>query len=347
MQKKLIALAVASVVSAPVFAQSQVQIGGIIDVAIESAKYSDAAGNLTRMVNSGNTTNRLFFKGSEDLGNGLKANFHLETQPGPDTGTSPGAGLFWGRTSTVGLSSSSWGRVNLGSQYTPWFSARAANDIFYTAGIGSNYRFEAGDTRMSNSIRFDSKSYNGFTFAAMYGLGEAGAAYQAQEGTTNATKKQGRSTGLNAQYKNGPLALRYGYDTQIITQGPDVNMKRNHVNGSYDFKVVKLVAGWNSAKLDGGATDNRSWYIGGVMPVFGKDSVKLEYTNRNDKTGPSMDTKLIALGYEHPMSKRTVLYATYAKVTNETAGAVTLFSGVGVAAGYDPSGMQFGIKHAF
>jgi len=93
MQKKLIALAVASVVSAPVFAQSQVQIGGIIDVAIESAKYSDAAGNLTRMATSGNTTNRLFFKGSEDLGNGLKANFHLETQPGPDNGSSPGAGL--------------------------------------------------------------------------------------------------------------------------------------------------------------------------------------------------------------------------------------------------------------
>jgi len=350
MQKKLIALAVASVVSAPVFAQSQVTVGGVVDVAIESAKYSDAAGNLTRMVTSGNTTNRLFFKGSEDLGNGMKANFHLETQPNPDNGGSPAAGLYWGRTSTVGLSSANWGSVNLGSQYTPWFSARAANDIFYTAGIGSNYNFEAGATRMSNSVRFDSKSYNGFTFAAMYGFGEstAGVAtYQSQEGTTAADKKVGRSTGLNAAYVNGPLALRYGYDTQITTQGPDVNTKYNNVNGSYDFKVVKLVAGWNSGKRDGGAIDKRSWYVGGVMPVFGKDKIKLEYTNFNNKTGPSLDAKLLALGYEHPMSKRTTLYATYAKVTNETAGAVTLFSGVAVAAGYDPSGMQFGIKHAF
>ena len=345
MQKKLIALAVASVVSAPVFAQSQVQIYGVVDVGIESAKYSDADGNLTRMITSGNTTNRIGFKGSEDLGNGMKANFVLEGQPSPDVGTH--AASFWGRTSTVGLSSSSWGSVNLGSQYTPWFSARAANDIFYTAGIGSNYNYEGGDTRMSNSIRYDSANYNGFTFAAMYGMGEAGAAYNAQEGTTTATKKQGRSTGLNAAYVNGPLALRYGYDTQIITQGPDVNMKRNHINGSYDFKVVKLVAGWNSAKLDGGATDNRSWYIGGVMPVFGKDSVKLEYTNFNDKTAASKDSKLIALGYEHPMSKRTTLYATYAKLTNESAAANTLFGGVGVAAGYDPSGMQFGLKHSF
>ena len=290
MQKKLLVLAVASAMSAPVFAQSQVTVGGVVDVAIESAKYSDATGNLTRMVPSGNTTNRLFFKGSEDLGNGMKANFHLETQPGPDNGSSPAGGLFWGRTSTVGLSSNSWGTVNLGSQYTPWFSARAANDIFYTAGIGNNYGMEAGDTRMSNSIRYDSVKMNGFSFSAMYGMGEAGAAYQGQEGTTAATKKVGTSAGLGATYANGPLALRYGYDKQLITSGPDVNMKRNHVNGSYDFKVVKAVAGWNSSKLDGGATDLRSWYIGAVMPVFGKDIIKAEYSRLNNKAVASADS---------------------------------------------------------
>lgn len=346
MQKKLIALAVAGLVSAPAFAQSNVTIYGVIDVGIESAKFNDADGNLTKMITSGNTTNRIGFKGSEDLGNGMKANFVLEGQPSPDVGTH--AAAFWGRTATVGLSSSSWGSVNLGSQYTPWFSARATNDIFYTAGAGSNYNFEAGDTRMSNSIRYDSVNMNGFTVSAMYGMGEAGAAYNAQEGTTAATKKQGQSTGLWLNYANGPMAVRYAYDRQIITQGPDVAMKRNHVNGSYDFKVVKVVAGWNSAKLDSGAVNNRDWYIGAVMPVMGKDLLKAEYTNFNDKTGSSKDAKMIALGYEHLMSKRTTLYATYAKITNESAAATSFLTGGGaVTAGFDPSSFQVGVKHSF
>ncbi|MFA5914731.1 MAG: porin [Burkholderiales bacterium] len=351
MQKKLIALAVASAaaaISAPAFAQSQVSVYGIIDVGIESAKFNDADSNVTRMFNGGYNTNRIGFKGSEDLGNGMKANFVLEGQPSPDVGTH--GAQFWGRLATLGLSSNSWGSVNLGRQYTPWFSARAANDIFYTAGSGSNYSLEGGDTRMSNSIRYDSTNINGFTFAAMYGMGEqvAGvAADTGDEGLTSATKKAGRSAGLNLAYANGPLALRYGYDQQTITLAPDTDMKRNNINGSYDFKVVKVVAGWNSAKQNA-VTDVRSWYVGGVVPVFGSDKVKLEYTRLNDKLVSNKDSRLIALGYEHPMSKRTTLYATYAKMDNDGAATRSFLTGGGVVtAGFDPSSFQFGMAHSF
>lgn len=343
MQKKLLALAVASLVSAPAFAQSQVSVYGIIDVGIQSGKYSDAVGNLTRMVNGGNNTNRIGFKGTEDLGNGMKANFVLESQPGPDTGVL--VGNLWNRLATVGLSGNSWGSVNAGRQYTPWFSAQAANDLFYTAGIGTNYSLLGGDTRMSNSLRYDSVSMNGFTMAAMYGFGES-APLAGDEGITAADKKLGRAGGLNVAYANGPLALRYGYETQTKTVGPDVSRKSNQINGSYDFKVVKLVAGWNSHKQSN-AQDDRGWYLGGSMPVFGKDLVKLEYTRLNNKRVNSSDSNLIALGYEHPMSKRTVMYATYAKMTNETAATKTLTGGVAVAGGYDPSAFEFGLRHSF
>ena len=110
---------------------------------------------------------------------------------------------------------------------------------------------------------------------------------------------------------------------------------------------MKAVAGWNSSKLDGGATDLRSWYIGAVMPVFGKDIIKAEYSRLNNKAVASADSKLVALGYEHPMSKRTTVYATYAKMDNDAAAALSLFTGVAIAAGYDPSGFQFGLKHSF
>lgn len=348
MQKKLIALAVASLVSAPALAQSQVSIYGVVDVGIESAKFNSADGNVTRMFNSGHTTNRIGFKGSEDLGNGMKANFVLEGQPNPDIGTH--GAQFWGRLATVGLSSNSWGSVNFGRQYTPWFTTQASNDIFYTAGAGSNYTLLAGDTRMSNSIRYDSVNMSGFTFAALYGMGEQVAGVSSDlgdEGLTAATEKAGRAAGLNLAYANGPFVVRYGYETQTKTLGPDVSRKSNQLNGSYDFKVVKITAGFNTHKQNA-VQDHRAWYLGAAMPVFGKDLVKLGYTRLNDKMTANSDSRLIALGYEHPMSKRTTLYATYAKMNNDGAVARGFLTGGGVVtAGFDPSSFQMGLKHSF
>jgi predicted porin len=353
MQKKLIALAVASVVSAPVFAAgSSVSVYGVIDVAVESSKLTNNV-STSRMVSGGNTTNRLGFKGSEDLGNGLMANFVLEHQPNPDNGTDANAAAFWHRTAKVGISSKSWGQVNFGRQYSPWFSTRAGNDIFYTAGVGSNYSLHAGLTRISNSIRYDSNSINGFKMAASYSFGNQAACAVAdtgQEDTTGACKKLGSGAGVSIAYGNGPLKLAYAYDTQARAVGTgNDDRKLNHLAGSYDFKVVKLVAGWNSMKM-GPATDWRTWYVGGVMPVMGKDLIKLEYTRRNNRaTGVSNgDSNLIAIGYEHPMSKRTNLYATYAKMNNDSAAtAAMLGTGVTPGAGFDPSAFQMGIRHKF
>lgn len=347
MQKKLIALAVASLVSGGAFAQSSsVTIFGIIDVAIESGKYSDAAGNLTRMVSGANNTNRIGFRGTEALGNGMNANFLLEAQPVPENGTTAAATQFWNRSSTVGLSSKSWGSVNLGRQYTPWFNVTAANDVFWVAGAGSSYTLQAGDTRMNNSVRYDSVNMNGFTFAAMWGIGQD-ADGTGVEGTTAATKNLGREIGLNVRYANGPLSLNLGWDDQRTAVGPDVNTKRTQLNGAYDFKVVKVGLGYNTNK-NGSTLDDRVWTITALMPVFGKDTLKAGYTRLNDKTTSNKDVRLIAIGYEHPMSKRTNVYATYALLNNDSgASKGTLGAGVAVAAGFDPRVLQMGIRHSF
>lgn len=384
MQKKLIALAVASLVSGGAFAQSSVTIFGIVDVGIESGKFSDAAGSLTRMQNGMNNTNRIGFRGTEDLGNGLSANFLLEAQPNPDSGTSAvganvtsvqanaasGASQFWNRSSTVGLASKTWGSVNLGRQYTPWFNATAASDVFYVAGAGSNYALQAGDTRMNNSIRWDSISYSGFSGAVMYGLGQDGDA-TGIEGTTATYKSLGREIGLKLSYANGPIALNYGYDKQktavsrvasaasvaaggvignaaLAAVANDVNTTRNQVNGSYNFGVVKLGLLWNSNKTSDNTLDQRVWGVTATAPVFGKDLVKFGYTRMNNKIVANADARLIAIGYEHPMSKRTNLYATYAKMNNDTAAASAFLSGSpGLVAGYDPTAWQFGVRHSF
>ena len=365
MQKKLIALAVASLVSAPVFAQSQVSVYGVLDQAIDSGNYG--AGNVARLTGSGYTTERLGFKGTEDMGNGMKANFILELGQRTDTGMldAGATGQLFQRAANVGLSGG-WGSVNLGRQYTPVFSIQGANDIFRVAGIGSAYQLtNTGVTRANNSIRYDSASMNGFTFAAMYSMGDTNTASSYQESTIN-PKDQGRHTGLNARYANGPLALGLGWGNQksmaVVAPAVVTTQKTTALIGSYNFKVVAINAGYqiNKNNVAPAATaDNRVWTLGLTVPVFGKDSVKVSYNDFSDKRAgvTNSDSKLWSLGYVHPLSKRTTLYGTWAKMSNDSGLAVgrSLFGAPGVAAntgdalaaGYDPSAVQVGISHNF
>jgi len=377
MQKKLIALAVASAAaafaSAPVMAQSSVSVYGVIDQALTSQNQQNG-GTVTSLHGSGYTTERLGFKGSEDMGNGLKANFVLELGMNSDNGnldnnyggvnaTNPS--LFQ-RVSTLGLSGASWGSVNFGRQYTPVFSIQAANDLFRVAGIGSIYSLtNVGVTRASNSIRYDSPSMNGFSVAAMYGLGDTsiqgaagnpaflpGGVGMPSTGAAGAPMNLGRQAGINGTYNNGPLMLGVGYN-KLFLVAPVATFydaqKTTAVTGSYDFKVVAINAGWQENKVDNNVADMTVWNVGATVPVFGADSVKVSYSDRHDKLNSSDDSKLTALGYVHPMSKRTTLYATYAHMANDSAakqGFIFGYTGA-IGTGFNPNGFQLGLSHNF
>lgn len=371
MQKKLIALAVASLVSAPAFAQSNVQIYGVIDQALTSA--NSGAGSVTTLNGSGYTTERLGFQGSEDLGNGMKANFRLETGFASDSGmhdaTAAAAGVntgtfLWQREARVGLSSKSWGEVNFGRQYTPLFqNAQGPNDMFRVAGVGTNYSLtNTGMTRASNAIRYNSNSMNGFKMSAMYSFGDASNVNHQE--STLAPKDLGRHVGVSVSYDNGPLSIDLGYGNQkagvvVAPATSPVAVKATMLAGTYDFKMFKLYAGWQTWNNDTNpkSLDMRTWNIGGVIPVFGKDQIKLSYTRADNKLAgaTNADSNLWAIGYVHPMSKRTTLYATYARMDNETGvarglsgGAPAVTTSVGGAnLGYDPNAFQIGVSHNF
>jgi predicted porin len=88
--KRTIAIAAAIIASGAAQAQSNVTMYGIIDAAVETYTNADAAGNsVTRMpsLGGGMFPSRLGFRGTEDLGDGLKAIFRLENGFAPDTGT--------------------------------------------------------------------------------------------------------------------------------------------------------------------------------------------------------------------------------------------------------------------
>ncbi len=116
MKKSLIALA-AVAASGAAFAQSSVTVYGVVDTSIAVVKGQDT---VSGMLNSGAATSRLGFRGVEDLGNGLKANFVLEGQVDPDDGTA--GGFNFRRQSTVGLAGS-FGEVRLGRALTASYNA--------------------------------------------------------------------------------------------------------------------------------------------------------------------------------------------------------------------------------
>ena len=121
MQKKLIALAVAGLVSAPVFAQSNVTIYGVADAYMG---FGNHGGNDLAAVQSGGLSgSRLGFRGAEDLGNGLKAVFTLEQGVDISNGVaspSVGGDSVFSRQALVGLSGA-FGTISLGRQYAPGF----------------------------------------------------------------------------------------------------------------------------------------------------------------------------------------------------------------------------------
>jgi predicted porin len=310
------------------------------------------------------------------MGNGLKANFVLEmginsSNGNLDGGSTQGAAgnvtQLFQRLSTVGLSGASWGAVNFGRQYTPLFwNVQAPNDLFRVAGVGSIYSLtNVGITRASNSIKYDSADMSGFSVSAMYALGNTGAvAGSTGNVSTDAPlaaplvgsnpANLGRQAGISGKYANGPLSLAIAYNRlNIGAITPVLNtfdtMKTTAATGSYDFKVVAIQAGWQENKISNNLQDRSVWNVGATMPV-GNDLVKLQYSDRKDKLVNNGSSKLWALGYVHPLSKRTVAYATYAKMRNDNNVAQGLIfgaAGVNVTNGYSPDGLQLGLQHAF
>lgn len=384
MQKKLIALAIAGL-SGAAFAQSNVTIYGNIDQSIEYGSYGN--GSKTMLTGSGYMTQRLGFQGEEGLGNGLKAIWRLEAGINADKGVAGAVGVnqvtlgaataygqLFDREAFLGLSGN-WGTFKVGRQYSPSFNAAAAMDIFGVAGVGSNYHLAATTTRVNNSLRYETPNMSGFSAALMYGLGDNGLA---TTGTTQnnesaggqdavgVNKNSGQHTGLNLAYANGPFSAIYGYgiNNSVTLVGTSVvKTKSNVLTGAYNFGPGSIRLGWASYKDDAAVTaiDRRTWMIGGTFAV-GTGTIRAQYGSLDNKLAANNDVRHWAIGYVHPMSKRTTAYATYGKTDNKegsVAGAGAGLAFVGGGSGivgnganaadtrYDPSSFQFGMNHTF
>ncbi|GAA4015156.1 porin [Actimicrobium antarcticum] len=337
-------------------AQTNVTMYGIADVGVV-AERGGAAGSVSKLTSGVASGSRLGFRGTEDLGSGLAANFLLETGIAIDTGGFNQGNTAFGRQAFVGLSGG-FGAVTMGRQYTPQYVTLVLADPFGTgmAGDAANLMPNTGDaaSRMNNAIKYVSPNLSGFTGELAYGFGEVA-------GDTKAARQYGAALG----YANGPIAVRLGYhnrnnDTATVTGTSTA--KDTLLAMTYDFNVAKLHLGYgvnkgtnssplrNTANPYGSAvaptasTDSRDMLVGVTVP-FGVHTLLGSYIRKNDRTALNQDANQWALGYRYAFSKRTELYAAYARISNDNGAGYTV--GSAIEAGSGDKAFNLGVRHTF
>jgi len=340
MQKKLIALAVASLVSAPVFAQSQVTLYGTFDGGVRHVDNVNAAGQSNWTMDSAGTynSNRWGVRGSEDLGNGMKANFNLEGAFQTGTGrtsTAVDAALF-GRKAIVGVSGG-WGALDLGRNYTAIFYTTAAYDPFNYKYTGIVPITGLDGARRNNDIQYTG-TFNGVTVRVEHALGEV-------PGSSSALA----TNELGLSYANGPFNVGGAYGAQKDAANT-LTTKQWTVGGGYRFNPFEVKAGYHIKKADqlvGDTVDTKTWWLGGRYAMSGANALTLAYYDINlDSPVNAADgkNKLWILGFVHNLSKRTELYADID--SRKLDGALVL--GAGTAQTQNKQlGFSVGINHAF
>lgn len=338
-----IAAAATTLFNAPAFAQSSVTIFGIADATFRSVE-NGSAGRLNSLASGGYQSNRLGFRGTEDLGDGLQAGFWLEHGFSIDTGTMADSARFWNRRTTVSVSSKDLGEVRLGRDYTPSYNAMVAADPFLDNGIGAM-------SLLLNGLASGALTLTRADNQASYLLPESMGGVFGQFSVAAGENTPGaRYAGAMLGWRNPQIRAVASYAETTITSD---KYKLAQTGGSYDFGVVKLSA----HVLQGRFRNSRqAFYFAGAAVPVGSGQIRASFT-ASDLKGPVVagqalasadDAHRFAVGYLYNLSKRSIVYASAASLRNKGASRLVLPGGpVGLKAAESSRGFEMGLRHAF
>ncbi len=330
MKKSLIALAVAGLVSAPAFAAtSNVDVYGVINIAVEDTDAAAVGGTTPGVVDN---VSRIGFKGSEDLGGGLKAVWQIEQ--GLSAATSAAAGVggtgnLATRNTFIGLAGG-FGTFVMGRHDTPYKMGTGSLDIFgdsigdYNTGRldGVQLISNGHDARSPSAIAYISPTFSGFHVAAAVVANDNGGA---SDETLDALS-------LTAVYNNGPIFGSLSY--QDLGDAAGTNATNDAIKLGLGYNMGDTSFGFVWEDVDGGAAaaDRDSWLVN-VKHAMGPIALKAQYGQADVGVGAGSDQDMWALGADYNLSKRTAAYVVYGTGDND--------------AGSDVSGWNIGMKHSF
>ena len=349
--RRLMVAGLLGAVGATASAQSSVTIYGALDTYLGRGKSGNTF-KQTRLNEGGHVASQLGFRGTEDLGSGLRANFLMEAGVSTDTGNGniPGPSLSFTRQTWVGLSGP-FGNVQFGRQYTPLFLTTLRADPF-----GMNSVFSPGilygqadgqdgllpwAARSDNAVKYSSPTSLPVAISLMWAPGEA------------AGGNSGRYLGGNVAYEKGPFFVGYGFQQRksgsAAAPVASPSTSTSHAV-AVDYQVPAFRIGASYGRQDSDIATVKPatlLHVGGQLNITPIDGLVLSYASR-DVSDSARDQTAITLGYNRLVSKRTMVYARALKLTNKGTASVSL-GGVVVApnSGNDASLYGVGLLHRF
>jgi predicted porin len=347
MKKTWVALAVLGAFAGVAQAQSSVTLYGIADVNLQMVDPKAGGLKSTVGVNSGHQSgSRWGFRGSEDLGGGLKGVFTLEGGYSVDNGTLGQGGRLFGRQAWAGIEGG-FGTLALGrfatlSSGTGSFDMYGFTDPFLTGFGGANLIFSSANAlRVDNAILWRSQKMGGFQVGAMHSFNIAASEVPDRKNNTY-------YTGVAASFGAGPFMGAVTYDIINNPAAGASDQKHLQVGATFDVGIVKLHAGYakedniftsNSVGITNGS-DADAW-MAGVTVKVGAGSLLASYQSYDNDAlgGVERDLRRWGIGYSHPLSRRTNLYFSYA----DNDGKKTLNN----SATFDTRQYTAGVRHLF
>jgi predicted porin len=342
MQKKLIVLAIAALASTSAFAD--VNVYGVADAALTNQTATGKKANLT-MTSGGLSTSRLGVNASEDLGNGMKAIAVVEYKLDIENNAAPGvssAGALAARKQMLALAGS-FGTVATGYLQTTGYDFSGLFDPAAGSAVSSADFVHVSSliqmsARAPHALAYISPDMGGLTFAYNHAFDVANTGAVA-EGATTGNKTTADL--FSVTYKAGPLAVGAVY---AGTANEDTGYAKNTdmaVGASYDLTVVKLLASYQTNKVDSTTskgTDN-AVAIHAVAPVTATGTVVASYgkstINSVAQSATVGNKSSFTVAYLESLSKTTTAYAAYEKGTVDATSSI------------DSSTLAFGLRKSF
>ena len=378
MKKTLLAAALLAGFAGAASAQSSVTLYGVVDGGLRYQQVS--RNNLDGTNNFGvaygqQSGNRFGMKGVESLGNGNNAIFMLESGFDLGNGTSQQGGRLFGRQSWMGVENNAWGQVRLGRMIslTTDYLVNAVDP--FGAGFGQlnmGNAFTSGNTlRLDNVLMYKTPTMSGFQAGLGYSFATGLSSNGGTTGYGFSSSNNSRQLTAGIKYANGPIYAAASYEKAYAADTTTMNgqsVNNWNIAGSYDFKVVKLAAGYGQtrdgfwagsgaggtgaslATTPSGTTTAlvfapnagyNSYIVGATVPVNAVSRVLLSWTmiapNGSTKTlYNAQNQQSLNLGYTYDFTKRTNLY-TYVGQTSNYATVDTAKSTV----------VGLGMRHQF
>lgn len=332
MKKSLLALALLGAYGAAM-AQTSVTIYGSFDAGVRYLDNVNAAGDDRFTMSSGGTSmsNRIGFKGQEDLGGGLNAHFALESGFNSGTGALDNTSqVLFNRLATVGIGGG-FGSLDFGRQYTVAFKTIALYEPFAYRFPGQTHVVPAtAGVRYNNDIQYTG-TFGPVTVRAEHSLGE-------QAGSVT----DASASAIGATFTSGPIAVGGAYTKRKpnVATSPATDFQDNDhftVGAAYRMGPLRVSAGYANEEQERTTVNTEDKYAWGGVNYTLSPSLELAAAYYQQKRENATDgkKKLYILAAYYSLSKRTSLYAEadYAKYRGSLIPATTHDNQTGVSLG--------------